>query len=86
MSAHISEHMVYKYCNEAQQLVGGRTSALGQNENGSTEEQEMQVAAQAAQAAAQITGKAQQQAVLEKQMAAAQDPVMQQQQAELQVK
>jgi hypothetical protein len=86
VSAHVSEHMAHKYRNEAQQLVGMELPALGQNEQGLTEEQEMQVAAQAAQAAAEITGKAQQQALLEQQMAAAQDPIMQQQQAELQIK
>lgn len=86
VSAHVSEHMAHKYRNEAQQLVGTELPALGQNEQGLTEEQEMQVAAQAAQAAAEITGKAQQQALLEQQMAAAQDPIMQQQQAELQIK
>ena len=87
LSAHISEHMAHKYRNEAQELIADELPPLGVPEDkGLTEEEEMRIAGQAAQAAAQITGKAQQQAVLEKQMAAAQDPVMQQQQAELQVK
>jgi hypothetical protein len=87
LSAHISEHMAHKYRNEAQELIADELPPLGIPEDkGLTEEEEMRIAAQAAQAAAQITGKAQQQAVMERQMAAAQDPVIQQQQAEIQVK
>ena len=87
ISAHISEHMAHKYRNEAEKLMGTQIPPLDIKEGkGLSEEQEQQISAQAAQAAAQITGKAQQQAVLEQQMQAAQDPVVQQQQAELQVK
>jgi len=86
ISAHISEHMAHKYRNEAEQLMGVTLPPLGDKDaEGMTEEMESKIASQAAQAAAQITGKAQQQAVLEQQMAAAQDPVIQQQQAELQI-
>lgn len=86
LSSHISEHMAHKYRIEAQELIGVDLPALGEaDEEGLTPEEEMALASQAAQAAAEITGKAQQQAVLEQQMAAAQDPVMQQQQAELQI-
>ena len=86
ISAHISEHMAHKYRNDAQDLLTEELPPLNNEaEAGLTEEEESRIAAQAAQAAAQITGKAQQQAVLEQQMAAAQDPVVQQQQAELQI-
>jgi hypothetical protein len=86
ISAHISEHMAHKYRNEAEKLMGTQLPPLDvQDGKGTPEEQEQQIANQAAQAAAQITGKAQQQAVLEQQLAAAQDPVVQQQQAELQL-
>jgi hypothetical protein len=87
ISAHISEHMAHKYRNDVQEIIGEELPALTKESGeGLSEEVENRIAAQASQAAAQITGKAQQQAVLEKQMAAAQDPVVQQQQAELQVK
>ena len=87
ISAHISEHMAHKYRNEAEKLMGTQIPPLDIKEGkGLSEDQEQAIAAQAAQAAAQITGKAQQQAVLEQQLQAAQDPVVQQQQAELQVK
>lgn len=87
VSAHISEHMAHKYRNEAEQLMQTQLPPLDIKEGkGLTEEKEQQIATAASQAAAQITGKAQQQAVLEQQLAAAQDPVVQQQQAELQVK
>lgn len=87
VAAHISEHMAHKYRNDVQEIIGDELPALTKEAgDGLSEEVEGRIAAQASQAAAQITGKAQQQAVLEKQMAAAQDPVMQQQQAELQVK
>ncbi len=87
ISAHISEHMAHKYRNEAEQLMGTQLPPLDiKDGKGLPEEEEQRIATQAAQAAAQITGKAQQQAVLEQQMAAAQDPVVQQQQAELQLK
>jgi hypothetical protein len=87
LSAHISEHMAHKYRNQAQELIADELPPLNREaEGGLTEDEEMRIASQAAQAAAQMTGKAQQQAVLERQMAAAQDPVMQQQQAELQIK
>ena len=87
VSAHISEHMAHKYRNEAEQLMGTQLPPLStENDKGLSEEEESQLSSMAAQAAAQITGKAQQQAVLEQQMAAAQDPVVQQQQAEIQVK
>ena len=87
ISAHISEHMAHKYRNEAEKLMGTQIPPLDiKDGKGLSEEQEQAIAAQAAQAAAQITGKAQQQAVLEQQLQAAQDPVVQQQQAELQVK
>lgn len=85
ISAHISEHMAHKYRNEAQELIGMDLPDLNPDSEGLSEQEEMNIAAQAAQAAAEITGKAQQQAVLEKQMQAAQDPVIQQQQAELQI-
>ena len=87
ISTHISEHMAHKYRNEAEQLMGSQLPPLDiKDGKGLPEEEEQRISTQAAQAAAQITGKAQQQAVLEKQMAAAQDPVVQQQQAELQLK
>jgi hypothetical protein len=87
ISAHISEHMAHKYRNEAEQLMGTQLPPLDiKDGKGLPEEEEQRIATQAAQAAAQITGKAQQQAVLEQQMQAAQDPVVQQQQAELQLK
>ena len=86
VSSHISEHMAHKYRNEAEQLMQMPIPPLDNKDGkGISEEQEQQIATAAAQAAAQITGKAQQQAMLEQQMAAAQDPVMQQQQAELQI-
>lgn len=85
LSAHISEHMAHKYRAEAQAMMGQQLPPLEKGGKGMTPEQESMIAAEAAQAAAQLTGKAQQQAVLEQQMAAAQDPVMQQQQAELQI-
>ena len=86
VSAHISEHMAHKYRNEAEQLMQTQLPPLDIKEGkGISEEQEQQIATTAAQAAAQITGKAQQMAMLEQQMAAAQDPVIQQQQAELQI-
>jgi hypothetical protein len=86
VSSHISEHMAHKYRNEAEQLMQMPIAPLDNKDGkGISEEQEQQIATAAAQAAAQITGKAQQQATLEQQMAAAQDPVMQQQQAELQI-
>jgi len=87
LSAHISEHMAHKYRNEAEKLMGTQIPSLDVKDGkGLSEEQEQAISNQAAQAAAQITGKAQQQAVLEQQMQAAQDPVVQQQQAELEVK
>jgi len=87
ISSHISEHMAHKYRNEAEQLMGTQLPPLDiKDGKGLSEEEEQGIATQAAQAAAQITGKAQQQAVLEQQMQAAQDPVVQQQQAELQLK
>jgi len=87
VTSHISEHMAHKYRNEAEQLMGTQLPPLDIKEGkGISEEEEQQMATQASQAAAQITGKAQQQAVLEQQMQAAQDPVVQQQQAELQLK
>lgn len=85
IAAHISEHMAHKYRAEAQKLMGQQLPPLEKDGDGLTPEQESMIAAEAAQAAAQVTGKAQQQAVLEQQMAAAQDPVAQQQQAELQI-
>jgi hypothetical protein len=86
VSSHISEHMAHKYRNEAEQLMQMPIAPLDNKDGkGISEEQEQQIATVAAQAAAQITGKAQQQAMLEQQMAAAQDPVVQQQQAELQI-
>mgnify|MGYP003132956720 FL=1 len=87
MSAHISEHMAHKYRNEAEKMMGVQLPPLEDKEKkGLPEQVEAQVSRKAAEAAAQMTGKAQQQAVLERQMQAAQDPVIQQQQAELQVK
>ena len=71
---------------EAAQVAAFDVASDIKDGKGLSEEQEQAIAAQAAQAAAQITGKAQQQAVLEQQLQAAQDPVVQQQQAELQVK
>ena len=86
ISAHISEHMAHKYRNEAEKMMGVQLPPLEDKEKkGLPEQMEAQISRQAAQAAAQITGKAQQQAVLERQMQAAQDPVIQQQQAELQI-
>jgi len=87
VSAHISEHMAHKYRNEAEKIMGVQLPPLEDKEKkGLPEQVEAQISRKAAEAAAQITGKAQQQAVLERQMQAAQDPVIQQQQAELQVK
>jgi hypothetical protein len=87
LSSHISEHMAHKYRNEAEQMMGTSLPPIEKKDpKGLSPEQEQQLATSAAQAAAQITGKAQQQAVLEQQLAAAQDPVVQQQQAELQLK
>tara|TARA_X000001388_G_scaffold64824_1_gene51117 strand:+ start:3491 stop:5875 length:2385 start_codon:yes stop_codon:yes gene_type:complete len=87
VSSHISEHMAHKYRNEAEQLMQTQLPPLDiEDGKGLPEEEEQKISTAAAQAAAQITGKAQQQAVLEQQMAAAQDPVVQQQQAELQLK
>jgi len=87
LSAHISEHMAHKYRNEAEQMMGTELPPLEKKDGkGLSPEEEQQIATKAAQAAAQITGKAQQQAVLEQQMASAQDPVVQQQQAELKLK
>jgi hypothetical protein len=87
VSAHISEHMAHKYRNEAEQMMGTALPPLeDKDKKGMAPEMEAQISRAAAQAAAQITGKAQQKAVLEQQMAAAQDPVIQQQQAELQIK
>ena len=87
VSSHISEHMAHKYRNEAEQMMGTALPPLDdKDKKGMAPEMEAQISRAAAQAAAQITGKAQQKAVLEQQMAAAQDPVIQQQQAELQIK
>ena len=77
--------MAHKYRNEAQELIGTDLPELGNEEAGLSEQEEMNISAQAAQAAAEITGKAQQQAVLEQQMQAAKDPVGSMQQAELQI-
>ena len=86
ISSHISEHMAHKYRNEAEKLVGTELPPLDPKGKGMSPEQEQSIATKAAEAASQLTGKAQQQAVLEQQMAAAKDPVVQQQQAELQLK
>tara|TARA_Y100000356_G_scaffold135175_1_gene147001 strand:- start:742 stop:3114 length:2373 start_codon:yes stop_codon:yes gene_type:complete len=86
VSSHISEHMAHKYRNEAEKLVGTELPPLDPKGKGMSPEQEQSIATKAAEAASQLTGKAQQQAVLEQQMAAAKDPVVQQQQAELQLK
>ena len=69
ISAHISEHMAHKYRNEAEKLMGTQLPPLDvMSGKGMPEEQEQKISNQAAQAAAQITGKAQQQALLEKQL------------------
>ena len=73
LSAHISEHMAHKYRAEAQAMMGQQLPPLEKDGKGMTPEQESMIAAEAPQAAAQLTGKAQQQAVLEQQTAAAQD-------------
>ena len=87
ISTHIAEHMAYKYRNEAEKMMGVQLPPLEDKEKkGLSEEMEAQISQRAAQAAAEITGKAQQKAVLERQMQAAQDPVVQQQNEEIQIK
>ena len=56
ISAHISEHMAHKYRNEAQELIGMDLPDLNPDSEGLSEQEEMNIAAQAAQAAAEITG------------------------------
>ena len=87
VSTHIAEHMAHKYRNEAEKMMGVQLPPLEDKEKkGLPEQMEAQISKKAAEAAAQITGKAQQQAVLEQQMQAAQDPVVQQQNEEIKIK
>ena len=87
ISTHIAEHMAHKYRNEAEKMMGVELPALEDKEKkGLPMEVEAQISRRASEAAAQITGQAQQRAVLEKQMQAAQDPVVQQQNEEIEIK
>ena len=87
VASHISEHMAHKYRNEAEKLMGVELPPLeDKDRKGLPEQVEAQISRRAAEASAQITGKAQQQAVLEQQLQAAQDPVVQQQAQEIEIK
>ena len=57
LCAHISEHMAHKYRNEAEKLMGTQNALDIKDGKGLSEEQEQAIAAQAAQAAAEITAR-----------------------------
>jgi len=83
MAAHVSEHVAFAYRAKIEQELG--VELPGPNEH-LPEDIELRLSRLVAPAAAQLTGKDQQEAQAKKQMEQAEDPIIQMQQQELQIK
>lgn len=83
MAAHIAEHVAFAYRQRIEKELGVELPAPGEP---LPEDIEYRLSRLVAPAAAQVTGKAQQQAQAEKNAQQQQDPVIQMQQKELQIK
>ena len=83
MAAHVSEHVAFAYRQRIEKELGVELPAPGEP---LPEDIEYRLSRLVAPAAAQVTGKAQQQAQAEKNAQQQQDPVIQMQQKELQIK
>lgn len=82
MAAHIAEHVAFAYRQKIEQELGVELPAPDEE---LPEDIELRISRLAAPAAAQLTGKAQQQAAAQEAAEKAQDPVVQMQQAELEI-
>ena len=83
IQAHIAEHVAFQYRNQIQERLGATLPAPDAK---MPEEVEVQLSKLVAQAAAQLTQMHQGQAAQQQAMQQAQDPIIQMQQAELQIK
>ena len=83
MAAHVAEHVAFAYRQRIEKELGVELPAPGEP---LPEDIEYRLSRLVAPAAAQVTGKAQQQAQAEKNAQQQQDPVLQMQQKELQIK
>lgn len=83
MAAHIAEHVAFEYRARIERELGAELPPPGE---ALPEDIELRISRLAAPAAAQVTGKAQQQAQAEKAAQQQQDPIIQMQQKELQIK
>ena len=85
--AHINEHLAFEYRKQMEQLMGVQLPPMEQeNENGIPREMEVQISAMAAQASNQLLGRNQNEIAAQQAQQAAQDPVIQMQAKELQLK
>jgi hypothetical protein len=83
MAAHVSEHVAFAYRAKIEQELGVELPAPNEE---LPEDIELRLSRLVAPAAAQLTGKDQQEAQAKKQMEEAEDPIIQMQQQELQIK
>ena len=83
MAAHISEHVAFGYRASIEKELGAN---LPGPEEALPEDIELRLSRLVAPAAAQLTGKDQREAQMQKQMEQAEDPIIQMQQQELQIK
>ena len=83
MAAHVSEHVAFRYRADIEKELGAR---LPGPEETLPEDIELRLSRLVAPAAAQLTGKDQREAQMQKQMEQAEDPIIQMQKQELQIK
>jgi hypothetical protein len=83
MSAHIAEHVAFQYRYEVEQQLGVELPPPGEP---LPEDIELRISRLAAKASAQVTGKAKQQAEAEQNAEQQKDPIIQQQERELDIK
>jgi hypothetical protein len=85
--AHINEHLAFEYRKQMEQLMGIQLPSIEQdNEEGIPREMEVQISAMAAQASNQLLGRNQNEIAAQQAQQAAQDPIIQMQAKELQLK
>jgi hypothetical protein len=90
MSAHINEHLGYEYRKQIEQMMGQDIPSYGDDDEDNQitipEEMELQISKLAAQASQQLLQQGQQQAKQQAAQQQAQDPLIQMQQQEIQIK
>jgi len=85
--AHINEHLAFEYRKQMEQLMGIQLPSMEEeNENGIPRDMEVQISAMAAQASNVLLGRNQTEIAAQQAQQAAQDPVIQMQAQELQLK